>query len=82
MADSAEAQLRILIDMGYSLEDAQQSIGWVLRNTPQHSTFNTWVPTAIQLNDMSDIEMVQDAKSAWYRQAPDKYKRILDATPK
>lgn len=78
---SAEAQLRILVDMGYSLEDAQQSVGWVMRNAPSSSeAFSTWIPSPTQLSDMSDGEALQDAKSSWYHNAPDRYKRILDAT--
>lgn len=78
---SAEAQLRVLIDMGYSLEDAQNSIGWVAKNAPSSlQAFTTWIPSPTQLADMADNEMTQDARVAWYNSAPRKFQRILDAT--
>lgn len=75
----AEQQVRELMRLGISAEDAQASVGWVLDHVPPDMNRDTWTPVADLLVDQLDHAAVQDARAAWYDQAPARFRRILDA---
>lgn len=75
-----DEQIAALTALGVSLPDAQRSVSWVLTNMPAGESADVWIPGADLLITDLDAGDVQDARIAWYTDAPDEFKRLLDAT--
>lgn len=78
----AREEINRLVAAGVSLYDAQQAVDWVVRNLPAGENPQAWTPgrrvlEAVRIN----TESIQDAGGEWIASQPDKYKRLLYATP-
>lgn len=74
-----EEQIQALTALGVSLPDAQRSVSWLLANLPAGENPDVWIPSAEMLITDLDSGAVEDARIAWYVDAPDEFKRLLDA---
>jgi hypothetical protein len=80
----AERQVRVMVDCGVSLANAQAAVAFALRRLPQNADPETYVlPAALLEQNVADPALVQDARADFYQQdhVPATYKRILDARP-
>lgn len=79
----AEQQMRLLLQLGVDLEDAQASVAWVLAHVPEGADPATWLPPAELFATEVAITpaQVQDARVDWYARdsVPARFKRLLDA---
>lgn len=78
-----ESQLRVLVDIGVDLAEAERSVKWVLDNMPEGADPATWIPTPEQLwVDPASPEAIADARQAWYASpaVQTRFRRLLDAT--
>lgn len=78
----AERQIRVLVECGVSLANAQAAIAFALKRLPANADPDTYVLDAALLEqNVSDPALVQDARADFYasEHISLKYKRILDA---
>jgi hypothetical protein len=78
----AEAQIRVLVECGVSLANAQAAIAFALRRLPANADPQSYILDASLLEqNVSEPALVQDARADWYQHdhVPLAYKRILDA---
>lgn len=83
MTTWAETQIRLLLQLGVDVEDAQASVGWVLAHLPEGADPATWLPPAELFAGDAAVTPahVQDARTDWYARdsVPARFKRLLDA---
>lgn len=70
-----DAQVQALVDLGYTLTDAEAAVAWARRYMDQDDP--QWLPVADQLDDTPEATASADAALTW--DAPNEYQRILDA---
>lgn len=78
----AERQIRVMLECGVSLANAQAAIAFALKQIPATADPQTFILDAARLEqNISDEALIADARNAWYAadHIPLTYKRILDA---
>jgi hypothetical protein len=73
-------QSAALLRLGVSALDIDRTARWVDKNLPVGADPDTWIPSAASLNDdiVSEAALT-DAREAWAKRAPRRFRRILDA---
>lgn len=78
----AEAQVRVMLECGVSLANAQAAIAFALRRLPANADPESYILDASLLTqNINEPALVQDARADFYQKdhIPLAYKRILDA---
>lgn len=78
----AERQIRVAVESGISLANAQAAMKWVLDNLPPGADPDTYVfPAETLAQNITTEAMEMDARRDFYESdsVPSQYKRILDA---
>ncbi len=80
MTNRLEAQSRTLRNCGLSAIDARDLTEWVAHSLPSGYA-RLWVPTLAELMPtvaLAQGDLIRAARTAWYVDAPAKFKRLLD----
>ena len=80
----AERQIRVMVECGVSLANAQAAVAFALKRLPQGADPETYIlPAELLEQNVSDPALLQDARVDWYQQehVANQYKRLLDARP-
>ena len=78
----AERQVRVMVECGVSLANAQAAIAFALKRLPQNADPETYIlPAELLEQNVAEPALVQDARVDWYssEHIALQYKRILDA---
>ena len=78
----AERQVRVMVECGVSLANAQAAIAFAIKRLPQNADPETYtLPAELLDQNVADPALVQDARVDWYGadHIPLAYRRIIDA---
>ena len=77
---TTEQQIRTLVKCGYSFADAERVVAAAVALVPETSDLAIYLPSAQELDTPIGEADVTLARAEWYATAPNRYKRLLDAT--
>lgn len=78
-----DEQVEIMLELGFSLPDAEAFIADAEKMVPEGQDPATWTPYMWEIVDVAGIgnDEIQDARIEWYYSdaVPTEFKRLLDA---